>query len=258
MADPVWGQLAKAQDDAETIEEAIARLIAEHESDAGAHTGAGESLETHKSQEIVDHPAGSILADKGTITEEIFRTNFEDPFLYASPANISQNDVPGFYIGIIGIDEKWRAVMSADQDPYYLYTYLTLNWMWQTTVFFSGDEVDFVFGITSRGGAGEYDGAYFRRTSGVLRGYWSQPAGTVSTDPITIPATNQHIFRLQYVAAEKLLYFYINGVKVATLDLSGFTGGTGAVFCYDVFDDAEGELEGGMYVREMIMARERD
>lgn len=64
MADPVWGQLAKAQDNPETIEGAIVRLIAEHEADAGAHTGTGESLETHKTQETVDHPVGSIVADK--------------------------------------------------------------------------------------------------------------------------------------------------------------------------------------------------
>jgi len=64
MANPVWGQLEKAQDDDETIEEAIARLIAEHETDAGAHTGAGESLETHKAQDVIDHKAESILNDK--------------------------------------------------------------------------------------------------------------------------------------------------------------------------------------------------
>ena len=72
MAESVWGQLAKAQDDPETIEEAIARLIAEHETNAGAHTGAGEALETHKTQVIVDHPAGSIVEDKldsGAVTE---------------------------------------------------------------------------------------------------------------------------------------------------------------------------------------------
>jgi len=44
MAEPVWGLLPKAQDDAETIEQAIARLIAEHETDSGAHTGIGESI----------------------------------------------------------------------------------------------------------------------------------------------------------------------------------------------------------------------
>ena len=64
MAEPVWGQLAKAQDDDETVEEAITRLVGGHEADAGAHTAAGEALETHKTQVIIDHPADSLVEDK--------------------------------------------------------------------------------------------------------------------------------------------------------------------------------------------------
>jgi len=72
MAEPVWGQLAKAQDDQETIEEALVRLIGEHETDSGAHTGAGGALETHKTQVVVDHPAGSIVEDK--LPDEVITT----------------------------------------------------------------------------------------------------------------------------------------------------------------------------------------
>jgi len=64
MADPNWGLLEKSQVDDETIEEAIDRLIAAHDNDADAHIGAGKSLNTHKTQETVDHPAGSIIEDK--------------------------------------------------------------------------------------------------------------------------------------------------------------------------------------------------
>ncbi len=72
MAESVWGQLAKSQTDPETIEEALARFIAEHMSNAVAHTGISGSLETHKTQVVVDHPAGSIVEDKldsGAVTE---------------------------------------------------------------------------------------------------------------------------------------------------------------------------------------------
>jgi len=47
MANPVWGLLAKAQDDDETIEEAIARLIDEHNEDEESHLGSGQSLQSH-------------------------------------------------------------------------------------------------------------------------------------------------------------------------------------------------------------------
>lgn len=64
MAEPTWGQLEKAQDDNETIEQAIARLVDAHLADAAAHANATESLAVHKTQTIVDHPAGSIVKDK--------------------------------------------------------------------------------------------------------------------------------------------------------------------------------------------------
>jgi len=64
MTLPTWSNLEKSQIDSETIEEAIARLIAVHEADGDAHTGAGKSLNTHKTQSVVDHPAGSIVGDK--------------------------------------------------------------------------------------------------------------------------------------------------------------------------------------------------
>ena len=64
MANPTWGMLAKSQTDNETIEEAIARLILVHEQDEESHLGVGESLQSHKASEIIDHLASSIVQDK--------------------------------------------------------------------------------------------------------------------------------------------------------------------------------------------------
>lgn len=64
MAEPTWGLLEKSQVDDETIEEAIDRLITAHNDNANAHIGAGKSLNTHKTQAIVDHPKRSLYRDK--------------------------------------------------------------------------------------------------------------------------------------------------------------------------------------------------
>jgi len=64
MSLPVWGNLEKSQIDPETIEEAIARLIQAHEDDPNAHLETGESLQSHKASEIIDHAVASIVADK--------------------------------------------------------------------------------------------------------------------------------------------------------------------------------------------------
>jgi len=59
-----WGQLAKSQTDPEKIEEAIKRLINEHNADPEAHLVEGGSLKSHKMSEIIDHLTRSIVAEK--------------------------------------------------------------------------------------------------------------------------------------------------------------------------------------------------
>ena len=60
----VWGALAKSFDDPETIEEAIARMIDDHNDDVEAHLGENQAIEAHRTNEVIDHPAESIVADK--------------------------------------------------------------------------------------------------------------------------------------------------------------------------------------------------
>jgi len=59
-----WGNLYKSQISSEKIEEAIARMIQDHEDDPDAHLEVGESLYSHKASEIIDHIVQSIIADK--------------------------------------------------------------------------------------------------------------------------------------------------------------------------------------------------
>ncbi len=60
---PVWENLAKNQEDAEKIEAAIYRIVAEHCADETSHLGTGESLASHRASEIIDHVAKSIISD---------------------------------------------------------------------------------------------------------------------------------------------------------------------------------------------------
>ena len=59
-----WSGLQKSSTDDETIEQAIARLIGDHNADPTAHRGAGESLDIHKTADVIDHPPYSVLNDK--------------------------------------------------------------------------------------------------------------------------------------------------------------------------------------------------
>lgn len=66
MANETWGMMPKSQVDGQLIEERIAQMIAEHESDPEAHLGEGESLQAHRQNDVIDHPAFSVVPDKVT------------------------------------------------------------------------------------------------------------------------------------------------------------------------------------------------
>lgn len=82
MSLPLWGELQKALDNTQTISEAIVEAITEHENDPTAHLGTGESLEQHKKEAVIDHPARSVFDDKFAFDRNVFDLTFNtlDPF----------------------------------------------------------------------------------------------------------------------------------------------------------------------------------
>lgn len=64
MPATIWGDLLKSQTDSETIEQAIARIVQQHDDDASAHLDTNQSLESHKAADIIDHLARSVYRDK--------------------------------------------------------------------------------------------------------------------------------------------------------------------------------------------------
>lgn len=78
MAITLWGLLPKSAVDDETIEEAIDRLILAHNEDETSHLDTGQSLQSHKASEIIDHIANSIIEDKiatGAVSSRNITTN---------------------------------------------------------------------------------------------------------------------------------------------------------------------------------------
>lgn len=68
----IWGDLPKSQVDPQTIAQAIAELIQIHKDDPDAHLETGQSLQSHKASEIIDHLAHSIVSDKLREWIEVF------------------------------------------------------------------------------------------------------------------------------------------------------------------------------------------
>jgi hypothetical protein len=103
-----WFQMPKSQIDPEKLEEAIARLVLEHCEDEEAHLGVGQSLQSHKAAEIIDHLAASIIADKIKDKEigllkfgfdrEWVQPNFESLDSWAQ-AKLGTDALIQFYVG---------------------------------------------------------------------------------------------------------------------------------------------------------------
>lgn len=79
-----WGMLPKSQVDPEKIEEAIARMIKEHNEDETAHLGPGQSLQSHKASEIIDHLINSIVTDKLADKSVTPKKIYEDTWIIES------------------------------------------------------------------------------------------------------------------------------------------------------------------------------
>jgi hypothetical protein len=239
MSTETWANMPKSQDDDETIEEAIARIVAEHNADETAHLGVGQSLQSHAASDVIDHLAKSIISDKIAdfqITPrqfnqdlQYFAPQFENIDIYNKIAEGAGAGVhlqgfgilalvPGSAVGnraILSADNGFVS-LSADKDPFF-----------QVIVSDSGDEVSDIGASMSmdspfnaaRGGFG----IEWIRSSNICRGFyntyysggWHRQVVTLKTG-----APYNEIWRAEFDYNLKKIRFYIDGVLISTMDVS--------------------------------------
>jgi len=225
MADPVWGNLEKAQDDDQTIDEAIAAAIAAHEADSDAHTESGESLETHKGQEVIDHPALSLVADKyadQSVENEKFKYNqFKIESVFESLDAFSQSTS-----GTASIDQNLASAVLASGTTINSVAFLGGE-AWS-----EGDAVDYLknprFVIIAKtmattdqeiylvAGSYDLDGFGFYIEDGTLYAIHMKDGSEYKTDISSgITVTNWHRYKAVYTSGSKI-EFYVDDVLKAT------------------------------------------
>lgn len=218
MAEPVWGNLQKALDNPQTINQAIDEAITAHEADSDAHTGAGESLETHKSQEIIDHPAGSFLGDKISITESTYITNFESWETWVKVGEVNSDGWPGLYLYVEdGINDETRLSSTyLKQDGLIDYS---KNWMLQLQGWIDqSPDVTVRFQLGNAPGANAGIGFGFEIVDGTPKGFWKDNDGINYTADLGIDPEIQHIYRAFYDKTDKEVRFYVDGELLATIE----------------------------------------
>ena len=220
-----WGQLSKSQIDPEKIEEAIERIVAEHNDDPEAHLGEGQALQSHKASEVIDHLAKSIVRDKLKDLEISEIKLSDDRFVYHT--DFYDFDRWGKHSsGSAGFDNynmNLRMWTAGDSDEYAIMN-ISTEWAGHAVRFernprfqticrfedFSGCKVHFgVSGDTISGFGFEF-------SNGSVYVYHGKNSTQYKTEiQNSVDLTVENLFRAVLYSGEKIEY-YINDELVAT------------------------------------------
>ena len=213
-----WGELTKALDDAQTILQAIAEMIAAHDSDPDAHLGVNGSLQSHKASEIIDHLAASVVLDKMARKFSV-NTNFEslDGWgQFHGGTGYIQTHFPGMLLAGTALGTGWAQIIGAnawggnfeaDQNC----QYKSVNFITNP----ANGLVRFGIGVTRI--ADGTTGLYFEINAGnIYCGAINDPS-TILSASLGALSAGWHCFEIDYTASTHTAVFLIDGVVVYTL-----------------------------------------
>lgn len=221
MTLPLWGQLQKSTEDTETIEQAIARMISEHNDDPESHMLEGQSIDVHRKDTVVDHPAGSIYPDKISYSDLQFHTRFENLGMFTMVGTVSNASWPGLsfdcYDGgadlvtvranVIGIINTGSLDHDVLIDTYFM----------RDTV---DDSSTFASGIYNTGMDTLSLG--FRMVGGQIRGVYRSGSTEYETgDLFEVPQGEVVFVRVFYNQIEDTIYIYVNGAELSAVEPVG-------------------------------------
>lgn len=206
MSIETWGLMPKSQIDNETIEEAIHRIVAEHEHDPTSHMGENEAIEAHRKSEIIDHLAGSVLSDKFS------NQDFNIDFTFQSLDGLGTSG---------GADtDAMRARLYVESG---VYNTSSIDFIPLEETRFSATEfsilMQFVGWFEWANTAThivEFGRVGFQIENNRIRGKtWLNASETITySDWYTIDMTDIHVLRAQYFKLENVVRFYCDGVLI--------------------------------------------
>ena len=216
-----WGMLPKSQTDNETIEEAIARLIAAHNDDETAHLDTGQSLQSHKASEIIDHLAQSVYRDKMAFDRFQLETYFESIDGFIKSAGVALNGLGQVALATTGVLNNVQYLMAYSGDANEEAANVNYNPHWLTRCKLSTVSNNTVY-ITSGDPEGP-QGYGFKIVNGTLYAYHVEPDDDEQLTEISgITVTGWHTYEVFVTYGEKI-EFYVDKILVAThtVDLPG-------------------------------------
>jgi hypothetical protein len=218
-----WEGLQKSATDPETIEQAIARLIGVHESDASAHLGPGESLEAHKNADVLDHPPGSVLGDKFSNKEFVFHFLFDSVALYLKSASGVTASLGGVNLDTGATINTVRYFYAPSLMPATYFNYnRDITFQFIAALIIGTHETAYIM-AGGNGLQGDPPGVGFKFLNGAL--YACETVfGPSSFDEYTtlitgITTTANHLYRVEQNSITNMASFFVDGVLKATMTL---------------------------------------
>jgi len=220
MSTETWGLLPKSQIDSTLIEDRVAQMIAEHNDDPTAHMADDQSIGIHRINDVLDHPVGSTLADKWTMSEMEFTTTFDNLTLFVTTGHVTQL-WPGVNIHTHGTSVPHLSKVSVDGETNLLNFNTGLEFLAQFVCYVdqvTSEQCRFIYGGSS--GSGLYAGvglyvdgedAHFFAGNGD-----SSDVNTLQW-PTFEPYTT-YVLRIHNVPDEGVIRVYINGEILGELE----------------------------------------
>lgn len=258
-----WSLQSKSQIDPEKVEEAIARLILEHNEDETAHLGAGQSLQSHKAATIIDHVVDSVVADKladqslslkkFTGNQYVISSCFESVDGWNSKQYLGAG---GYTLGIFGtkiytdnnpgsatflatVPDTTEYVLDFAKSPFFQ-TSLRIN----SSVNSGG---------TFRCGGSKRFG--FKIENGVLYAQTDDDVVETTTEIPGIDTTKYNIYRAVFDSVGGTIKYYVNGVLKVTHTENLPTGNDDYLFSYGI--NNLGYVLREMWIRDFLWCQDK-
>lgn len=218
---PNWGSLEKASDDAQTIDEAIAAAIAAHDADSTAHLGAGGSLASHKAEDMIDHPAGSVASDKLPQTRFV-ASSFESLdgwSQYTTSTGSVVLNFPGVQLHT-GATSGSISHIYTGGDGFSNFDAAKDFFLKMTAVLSTNASQTVRLGIGANGLGDGFSGVGFKIVNGSLYGYYIDDESETAEAISGITITDPHVYEIRHYAADDEYQFYVDGVLKLTIEHS--------------------------------------
>lgn len=220
MSTETWGLMPKSQTDNTKIEDRIADMINEHNADPTAHMADDQSIGIHRINDTVDHPAGSVLADKWTMSEMEFTTTFENLSAFATVGNVEQL-WPGVYVETNGASTPHISKLILDGESNLLNFDTGLEFLAQIVAYVEQSDTEksrFLYGGAT--GTTNYKGVGFEVVGDVARFFAGKQDSSVVNylEWPTFELFTTYVIRIHNVPSEGVIRVYINGNLLGELE----------------------------------------